>query len=421
MKKIFLLLFTFLTTQVMAQHKTDVLVLGTTPAGVSAAIQSARSGVKALLLSREADFKALDHVDFNEPAFAVGLWKEWQDSCKNDTLKIGKAKILQDQIVAKTKSLTPLYSAKLLAVKASGKNWVATIERNGKKESIRAKVIVDAEQEKEFQAIQRFNLLPLQDGKINGLTTLSKDSLEQVPNHKIYRTSAAAGFGKEKDQLIYVPLGVFISRDKPNIIALNNLAALTGFSETALSNTALWINIGQMVGAVAAFGPFFNTTIDKADVRTTQNEVLGFKGIIYPVTDVKEDDYAFTSIQQIIGAQFLSHSFKDGKFEPDRVINKEEVRLILSELYPRSRIWFLEHPDVQVLTLEQSMSLLSFISGKENYVIQAEVEKRWKKVFKFEADLDLSKELTKKELAVLVSIYLNPFSVRVNMEGTFIR
>lgn len=422
MRKVLVLLLLVVSQKVMAQHKTDVLVFGGSASGVSAAVQAVRSGVKSILLNEQNHLLENEALKPEVPAFNLGFWKEWQDSCKKDSVHKDPRLVLENQFLKKTKGLQYLNSAKILSVKEKGKTWFVEIERNGKKEEIKAKVIVDAGFG-DREVLNRFNVVHLDAEKIKPVTAFSNIQRYSPYNGqaKTYRTSIAAGYGASRDSIHYFPLGIFISKDKPTVLAANFSVALPGIKAKDLENIALWTNIGQSVGALAAYGPFFNTTADKANVRMIQGEVFTYRSFIYPVVDVQENDFSFLPIQKIIGSQILDFDFVSGKFRPDDLVNKNDIRDVLSELHPRSRIWFIEHPEVSDLKLSEVISLLSFIGGKEVYIIEGELQRNWKERFNLTSVYSTDKLITRKELSILMDIYLSPFSVRVNMDGYFIK
>src|SRR5690606_26774493 len=157
-----------------------------------------------------------------------------------------------------------------------------------------------------------------------------------------------------------------------------------------------------------------------ADVRTTQAEVMNFKGLIYPVTDVAITDKAWNTVQKIISTQLLEFDFVEGKFNPDKESDAEEIRSILSELHLRSRIWFMENK-TDKLTIKEVVSLVSFIGGREIYDLDRELSSDWTTKYELQSEYKASKLVTKKELAIIFDTYLSPFNVKVNMTGYFLK
>src|SRR5690606_22132591 len=206
-----------------AQHKTDVLIVGASASGVSAAIQAARSGVKAVLLNEGAQVIGNSLPKMDVPAFNLGFWKEWQDSCKTDSVNKDPRLVLENKFLKKTKGLNYLNTSKILSIKEKGKNWVIAIERNGKREDIKCKVIVDATFSAEEEILDRFKLLALKNGKIEAVTNF--EATQRFNPYglytKLYRTSVAAGYGASKDSVYYFPIGAFIAKTKPTILVAN--------------------------------------------------------------------------------------------------------------------------------------------------------------------------------------------------------
>jgi len=422
MKKIILFFLIVLSQQLYAQHKTDVLVLGGSASGAAAAIQAARSGVKSILVEANSFLIGPIAPDMSIPAFNSGIWKEWRDSCKKDIDSMQlDPRVTLENIVGKEKKLQYFKETQVVKIKENKNNWEVTIRRNGKQEEIKTKVLVDAVFESNSSAVLNAKIVSLKEGHIEGLVTYSLEYKERPYDNalKLYRTSAAAGYGKDST-IHFFPIGAFIAKEKENLLFATNHASLKGYGQDEFKNLALWVNIGQMIGATAAYGPFFNITASKADVRTTQGEVMNFKSLIYPVTDIAITDKAWNTIQRIIGTQLLKFDFVEGKFSPDEKVLAEDIRSILSELYPRSRIWFVENK-ADSLNIKQTISLVSFIGGREEFDLDRELSADWKTKYELQSEYKESNLITKKELAIIFDNYLSPFNVKVNMAGYFLR
>lgn len=422
MKKVLLFILIILSQKIYSQHKTDVLVLGGSASGAAAAIQAARSGVKAILVEANPFLIGDVAPDMSIPAFNLGLWKEWRDSCKKDidSLQLDPRMTLA-KIISKEKKLQYFKQTEVIKIKQNKSNWEVTVKRNGKTETIKAKALVDAFFDSKLSPVINSNIIALKNGNIEGLANYSPETRENPYNtpNKLYRTSGAAGFGKDSS-IHFFPLGVFIAKEKDNLLFASNFASITGFEAGTFKNIALWVNVGQMVGALAAYGPFFNTTASKAGVRLTQGEIINFKGIIYPVRDIDINDKAWYTIQKTISTQLLKFDFLTGKFNPNGEVFAEDIRPILSEVHPRSRIWFIENK-IEKLTIQQVISLISFIGGKEIFDIDRELAADWQTRYDLKSEFKESNFITRKELAILFETYLSPFNVKVNMAGYFLR
>ena len=356
------------------------------------------------------------------PSFEKGFWKEWKDSCKVDIDSMQTdPRITLEKIVKKVKDLEYLKNTPVIKAIQKRNKWEITIEKDGKLVEIKAKALVDAEMDVENAIIAKAKLVPLYDQHIKGLVTYSPEFQKEpyTQSSKLYRTSGAAGYGKDSTIVHFLPLGSFITKEQDNLLVANPMADIKGFSEDEFHNIALWTNLGQLIGATAAYGPFFDTTPAKANVRMIQGEVILYKSFLYPLTDIDSADVAWNSVQRIISTQLLSFDFVNGKFKPDEQVKASDIKTILSEIHPRSRIWFIENPGDD-LSIEKAISLLSFITGREKFDLEREISSMWKDRYKFSSAYDPQHLLTKKELAVLLDVHLKPFSIRVNMAGYFI-
>lgn len=145
--------------------ETDILVVGGGTSGVTAGIQSARMGAKALILEETpwlggmltaAGVSAVDG-NYNLPA---GLWGEFRsrlaahyggiDSLKTGWVsnvlfepKVGN-EIFKDMVSAE-KNLTVWHSTKLLTLRRDGDCWIATVATDGEDNRvIKARLVIDA-------------------------------------------------------------------------------------------------------------------------------------------------------------------------------------------------------------------------------------------------------------------------------------
>ena len=144
------------------------------------------------------------------------------------------------------------------------------------------------------------------------------------------------------------------------------------------------------------------------------------KSFLYPVLDVKTTDLSWTAIQKIIASGILRLDFEKGLFNPDESVKALAIKAVMSGLYPRSRIWFIENK-VDELTIENTISLMSFISGRDPISIQQELALNWKNKYEFSSDFSEPKLISKKEFAVIADAYITPFNIRIDFNGYFLR
>ncbi|HET8828062.1 MAG TPA: FAD-dependent oxidoreductase [Pelobium sp.] len=420
-KQITFTFFFLLCISVSAQYKPDVIVVGGSAAGTAAAMQAATSGVKVLLIEPSNTLIGDVEPSMDIPNFNHGIWKQWRDAYEKakDSAAITPQNALEN-LVKNTKRLTFLKGVSIEEIEKKNNGWALKVLINGKIEKIKSKILVDATTNSKNSLLVKNNILKLDSlGKFDALVNYSKQQMEKPYQQvqKLYKTSGAAGFGKDST-LHYIPLGIFIPREVDNLLIVS-MSCFKDFETEDLRNIALWTNIGQAAGALAAYGPFFDVSPKKASIRITQNEMIDYKSFLYPVLDIKGDDIAWYPIQKIIASGVLHLDFSSGKFNPDSNVKANDIKGIMAQLYPRSRIWFIENKNVEELSVGNIISLLSFVSGRDPISLQQEVEARWKDNFK--SDFNKEKPINKRELACLLDHSISPYNVNVDFAGFDLR
>lgn len=419
MKNLFTLFILFFTHQAYAQFKTDVLVLGASASGTACAIQAARSGVKSILIEKNNYLISPNQPSLQIPAFNSGIWGEWKklsDSSKTTPLNS------LETIVKKVKNLQFFKNARVIAISENNNSYLVKILLNGKKQEIKAKVLVDGNEDYQSSYLVKFGILKFNAQKqIDALVKYNRQS-QTNPNQQInnlYRTVVATGFGKDSSQIFTIPVGVFIPKGKNNLLVINKSAAICDTIANDF-NLALWVNIGQATGGLAAYGPFFKTALKNANVRVLQSEVFNFKGQILPITDVGTQDSAYKAIQQIIISGVLKLNFNTGQFYPDSLVNSNDIKPAFCDLFTRAKLWYSEN-NPKSINLENAISLFSFINGREEEDIIREIKEKWKIKYGFLTDVNFKNPLTRKQFSVIVNDYLQPYKIRIDYEGNFIK
>ena len=416
---IILILFSI---NVQAQYKPDVIIIGGSAAGTSAAIQAAKSGVNALLIEPSDNLIGDIEPKMDITSFNMGFFRDWRDLFykTNDSVRTTPQAVLET-IIKNTPKLDFLKNTPILAIAQKKYGWEVTIEVNGKKQEIRCKVLVDATASSTTSIISEFGLVDLdKNGKFANLVSYDKNKIKNAYQdvQKLYRTSGAAGFGKDST-LHYFPLGIFIPAEVDNLLVVS-MAAFKDFDTEDFRNLALWTNMGQAVGALSAYGPFFNTTPSKANIRITQGEMFTYKSFLYPVLDIKTTDKAWYPVQKIIASGVLKFDFEKGLFNNDELVSGNDIKAVLADLYPRSRIWFIENK-VETISVNNVISLFSFVTGRDAITIKQEFEADWKSKYEFLSIYQADKNITKLEFAILMDNYMAPFNVNVDFNGYFLR
>ncbi len=402
MKKIgiIFLLLTFVGVGAWAQKlKTRVCIVGNDVAAISAGIQSARSGVKTLLILNY-DHLSKQVASQNSPNPLVlqsGIWAEIVAKYSGQKPHIGVLSTTftyQTDSVIKTikcltdtiKNLTVLPFSPLSEIKKSGGNWELRLS-NGRK--IKSYVVVDADASRPI--LKKLGLtLP----KNNGLPI-------QLSDH-VYRTSVAV-----LDSNKVLPLMHLLPEKLENIL----IVPLTGSLPARM-------HAGQAAGASAAFCAFFDTKTTQLNVRLIQNELLSYKASVYPLEDVHQSDSNFIAIQHLALTGLLSTTDKPSTWLGTADIKANVLSVRMKPLYSRSQIWFADHP-TNNLNIQQAIDLITYTAtrGKE---LRSEIERGWQSTLKLTSKFEENRTISRTELAMLLDAYLNPFATQVGLDGEWV-
>lgn len=452
-KNLLFAVFLWFTSYSYAQTiKTDVLVIGGTPSGVAAAIQSARSKVKTMLIMPNADIDmgmslglprdmlaALPDVSNYKYTLVTnrnlpsGIWSEFRDRIRffykttpdydttyNAPLKFeaytGAAifKAIADTV----KNLTLKTNTPFTAIKKDGTGWEVSVTVNGKNNVIKAKVVIDATYDGEVVTKAGTAIPPY--------FAPYKDKSDEL-----YRTSIAVGdYGvmeKTNSHADFSNITKFGEYDIPMKYVIVNNADNLLITESALPKLSranyfpIQLTLGQGVGCIAAYCAFFKTTTKNLLPRIIQQELLDFKGLLIPFTDIKPDNKYVRAVQQI-GATGLLKGISKGNdflFMPDATVTTAEIKPVLNEIYSRAFIWFDKEKPAELFTVGNTLSLISEFTLTEPKTLQATLQKDWQTKYGF-ANFDTARPITRIEFAVLVNQYLNPFARKIDLEGNIV-
>lgn len=383
---------------VAQKTKTGVLVIGSTPAGVAAAIQSAHSGAKTILIdkgnfesillpSAERQIRSGIYASFIKrvesaqkypvtanqtfsPSFTATIFKAWADTVKN---------------------LTIITRVSLTSIVKDGKGWEATLSN---KQVVKADVVVDG----------------TLDGYVASLASLDgttpRDSVsKQLPYaDRKYRTGVAIA-PAETTFPVTIPMSDFTG-------AAENFIAPWYKQQVAATTSS-----GQAAGAISAYCSFFKTTTKNLNVRMIQNELLAFGSQLIRFDDVAEADSNSIAIQNIALTGILKGRLVSGKFNflPDSSVSSDEIMIPVKEYSSRSQIWFLDNKS-EKLTLKETLELIKFIASRGNE-LDGEVRKGWSSSLKLPGKFDLTRSITRREFTVLFNSFVKPFNVSVDLNG----
>jgi len=421
-KLLLILLFSWCCAVYGQTIKTDVLVIGNGPCAVAAAIQSARSKVKTVLVAEKITLsseneKLVIEENIHTPS---GIWGEFRnhvadfyrkmpgfDTTFNISLRLsktdGEAVLLK--MADTVKKLTMALNTAFAGIEKSGDEWEVKVLKDGKYQEIKARVIVDA--------TEGGIVMEKAGGKAG-----NKISLRQVHDSNLFRTAIAAGETwppqRPEENTIhsywFIPLKAIVASGVENVFAPQ--AVLPAGKDA--NYLPVQLAAGQAAGAAAAYCAFFKTSTAHLNVRLVQGELLDFKANLVPFMDIPATDHDWRQIEQVSLTGLLGSR---GFFEPDEPVETTSVRPVLTEIYTRAFLWFNREKPGEKFTIANTLSFISDYTLTDPVILKASVQKAWKTQFKFKSDFDLSRPITRREFAVLANKYLNPFARTVDLNG----
>ena len=395
--------------------KTGVLVVGNTPAGVSAAIQSARSGAKTTYLTQSLSVNPVFAEDDLQYVWNIRnhyFLKERKKSKVTDSIiatkiNLDKSTDLIKNIADTVKNLSLNHNNVVDEITKDGKGWEVRL-KGGQK--IKTDVIVDATDNLFLASLLRIDLK-----KAVNFPVKSDNPFDS----KLIRSGMAKGYlelPNNERSITSIPPGALIPAGFENFIVIPKQIGQV---------KPIRMELGQAAGTVAAYCAFFKTTTKTVNIRIVQGELLAFDAVLIPYSDIDLKDPNFKAFQQLgLSGLMKSTMFKEGninkiKFDTAGTITAEELRGPMKEFYTRSQIWFADNK-VDTLSIGDAISLFMFTAtrGEE---LKKEIEEGWKVSFKFNSKFDLKRNITRKEFGVLADRYLQPFNVRVDPAGNLMR
>lgn len=397
--------------------KTDVLVIGRTPSGIAAAIQSARSKAKTVLVGANENMPGGVSVISVARDLPSGIWSEFRarvhefykgkpgfDTGDNGELKFEgtTAESILKKITDTVKNLSSYPNSLFISIKKDGDRWEVHISQNEKIITIKARVVVDATEHGAVAA--KLNM-----AAVDGVSQLNYRS-------GIYRTSVASAA-----DLHFVPLKAVILKGADNVLITEKILP----AEKDIQWLPLQLELGQGVGATAAYCAFFKTTTKNLKVRIIQGEILDFHGRLIPFADIPQNDADWRSIQQVAATGMLKGWEAGNKnpqlfFRPDSAVSTAEVKPVLTEIYTRAFLWFNREKPAEKFTVGNMLSLISDYTLTEPQVLKLNIQKAWKNQYKFKLDFNPERPITRREFAVLTNKFLNPFARTVDLDGRLV-
>lgn len=413
-----LVLLFFFSADAKKKEKPRLLVYGAGVEAFAAAWQGAKSNVPTLWIMKENEFlpdmpkerfavKGNDHLDggvWMDLLMTLGKVKENNDSIariEKQNINPRLVRNILEEWIESQPLLQVITGINIEAVERKRNGWEV---RLSDKQTFRVRSVVDADVE------QKIANSVLGDRTYSAFTPTKDLSREE------FRVLLANG---EKEGEAYSVLFKHLKETEKD--GLYGLGLLDEEDRNDWNTIPFRMAYGQVLGALASYTAFFNTTIDKVDIRLLQEELLSFNARLMPFRDVPVEDPNFMALQKfalsgvVLGVEDSGLYILDKK----REVKQDEIRYVLDQMHARSKLWFLDNP-VEVFTWADALNYIGFISfrGEE---LQKEVEKYFKKNFPSEGEFDKNQNINRYAFGTILSVYENPFRIKIDQEGNLLR
>jgi hypothetical protein len=276
----------------------------------------------------------------------------------------------------------------------SGNGWTLKLS-NGT--TLKAKILVHAGSE-------------ILDNALNLPKTTADATKTLSYQDDLYRTSVTSGYFL-KDQSTtasFLTLAALLPKGQNNLIMANTMGA--------------GMLVGQAAGGAAAYCAFFDKKTTEIKLKEIQGEVLKYRLNLMPYSDITLTDPNWKAMQVLGTMGILKAAFKPeaALFNPDQEVTMAEISEPMQDLFYKAQIWFDDH-SAGTVTLENTISMISYIGNRSVKTLPEEIEKKWKNSFQFKTPFDLKKVLNRRQFSVLVNEYLQPLVIGVDESGRIIR
>jgi hypothetical protein len=209
-------------------------------------------------------------------------------------------------------------------------------------------------------------------------------------------------------------LGALIPDRVDGLIVSDKAISVTNLINGSTRLQPVVLLTGQAAGVLAALSVNRRRAPREIPVRDVQQKLLEASAYIMPLYDVKPDDPHFQAIQKVAATGILKTEgepyFRANRtwFHPDAHITTGEF----SEGLKSFRYPVADEQNDTVLILKKCIEILSFL--KRNNV-EEQIINDWENISSrpFEPETPV----TKREIAVLLNIILNPFSRQIDHQG----
>lgn len=377
--------------------KPDVFIVGNGNAAAAAAIQSAQSNAKTVILLQAGGFDIEPiGADLHSGVQAKFLEKlkeqlNLADTIAEPSFDKQAANLALEYWANTLKTLTVIKNVQLLKADRAGKGWAFKLS-DGR--TIRPEVLVNIADKKLNEAL-----------KIDAATVGTWTKFDY--GNTLYKTNVAVGKRVDGNTNSNYSFYQYFIPNQENLVYVSDPTSML---------------MGQAAGAIAAYAGFFDLKVSQADLKRVQGELIAFNTNLMPFSDVGIKDANWKAIQMVGVTGMLKATVVNGKllFNPEQLVSTAEIRQNMKDHYYKAQIWFDDYKS-DVLTIGAALDLICYVGNKAPETTLKEVEKKWTTAYNFSSAFKKDRQITRRELAVLLQDYMPPFNITIDKTGKILR
>lgn len=141
-----------------------------------------------------------------------------------------------------------------------------------------------------------------------------------------------------------------------------------------------------------------------------------------PFVDVGIKDASWKAIQMVGISGVIKAEETNGKllFNGEKLVSTADIKQVVKDHYYKAQIWFDDYKS-DVITIGAALDMICYVGNKAPESTLKEVEKKWKTTYAFTSKFEAERQISRRELAVLLQDYMPPFNVTVDKTGKIIR
>jgi hypothetical protein len=105
-------------------------------------------------------------------------------------------------------------------------------------------------------------------------------------------------------------------------------------------------------------------------------------------------------------------------FLPQTVVDVKQIKEGFTAYYPKSHLWFQNHTAGN-LNISDVLDLFRFTTN-QGEALNLQIASDWQPKLGLKTPFNIDRDITREEFAVIVDTYLDPFKVRVDIDGKII-